>query len=79
MYTLGQFLAVWGVRLTPNCIGGLCAGNGKRLDAYVNGKRVAGDPSRIVLDAHQEIVLAWGTPAQLPRKIPSIYAFPSGL
>jgi len=31
------------------------------------------------LDAHQEIVVAVGTPAQLPSPIPSSYAFPAGL
>ncbi|MHB8695298.1 MAG: hypothetical protein ACYDHH_29065 [Solirubrobacteraceae bacterium] len=78
-YTLGQFFAVWGVRLTRICIGGLCSGTDKELRAWVNGKPVNGDPSRILLQAHQEIVLAYGTSSQVPSTIPSRYAFPAGL
>jgi hypothetical protein len=70
-YTLGQFFAVWGVRLTRNCIGGLCTSTGKQLRTWVNGKLVKDNASRIVLQAHQEIVLAYGTAAQIPAKIPS--------
>lgn len=77
-FSLGQFFAVWGVRLNASCIGGECAGHGKQLRAWVNGKPVAGDPTRIVLAAHQEIVLAYGTPKQMPNPIPSSYAFPAG-
>jgi hypothetical protein len=78
-FSLGQFFAVWGVRLDAKCLGGECAGQGKVLRAWVNGKPVAGDPTRIVLDAHQEIVIAYGKPAQMPDPVPSSYAFPSGL
>jgi len=78
-YTLGQFFAVWGVRLTDRCIGGLCNNGGNQLRAYVNGKRVTANPARIELAAHQEIVLTYGSPSQEPRKIPSSYPFPAGL
>ena len=74
-YTLGQFFGVWGVRLDARCIGGLCAGGAKRLQAWVNGKPVAADPTRIILDQHQEIVLAYGTPAQVPKPLPTSYDF----
>ncbi len=78
-YTLGQFFDVWGVRFTPRCIGGLCAGAGRQLRVYVNGKLVVGDLRLIVLQSHQEIVVAYGTPAQLPDPVPSRYDFPAGL
>jgi hypothetical protein len=78
-FSLGQFFAVWGVRLDRSCIGGSCAGAGKRLRAWVNGRAVNADPTRIVLDRHQEIVLAYGTPAQMPKPVPSTYRFPAGL
>jgi hypothetical protein len=74
-YTLGQFFAVWGVRLDARCIGGLCASGAKRLRAWVNGKPVAADPTRIILDEHQEIVLAYGTAAQVPEPVPKSYDF----
>jgi hypothetical protein len=78
-YTLGQFFAVWGVRLTNRCIGNLCNNGSNQLRAYVNGKSVTANPARIELAAHQEIVLAYGTANQLPGKIPSSYPFPAGL
>jgi hypothetical protein len=74
-FSLGQFFAVWGVRLDARCIGGLCASGAKSLRAWVNGKPVAADPTRIVLAEHQEIVLAFGTAAQVPKTIPATYDF----
>lgn len=71
-YTLGQFFGVWGVRLSPTCIGGLCEPAGRRLHVWVNGKPFLGDPTRIVLVEHLEIVIAFGTP---PTTIPSKFDF----
>jgi len=78
-YTLGQFFEVWGVRFSRTCIGGLCNSGDKTLRVFVWGKPFTGDPTRIVLDEHQEIVIAYGTAAQLPDPVPSSYKFPSGL
>jgi hypothetical protein len=78
-YTLGQFFAVWGLRLNSHCIGGLCTSGSKQLHTWVNGKPVTGDPARIVLAPHQEIVLAYGTRAQQPSHVPSSYRFAAGL
>jgi hypothetical protein len=78
-YTLGDFFAVWGVRLTPGCLGGYCAGGGRQLRVYVDGRAYPGDPTTLVLAAHQELVVAFGTAAQLPSPIPSAYPFPPGL
>jgi hypothetical protein len=74
-FTLGQFFGVWGLRLDARCIGGLCARGAKRLRAWVNGKAVAADPTRIILAEHQEIVLAYGTAAQVPKPLPKSYDF----
>jgi hypothetical protein len=74
-YTLGQFFGVWGVRFTPNCIGGYC----KQLTpwkVYVNGKPYTGDPSRIPLKTHDEYAIVIGTP---PKKIPAKFNWPKGL
>jgi hypothetical protein len=78
-YTLGQFFEVWGVRLSSTCIGGLCNAGDKTLRIFVWGQPFTGDPTRIILDAHQEIVIAYGTQAQLPNPIPSSYKFAPGL
>jgi len=74
-FTLGQFFAVWGVPLSASCIGGLCKTGDKQLRTWVNGTPVTADPTRIVLDEHQEIVLAYGTPAQMPKPVPASYDF----
>jgi hypothetical protein len=78
-YTLGEFFAVWGVRLTPSCLGGYCAGGGRQLRVYVNGRAYRGDPGTLALAPHQELVVAFGTPTQLPSPVPSSYPFPPGL
>jgi hypothetical protein len=78
-YTLGEFFAVWGVRFTSSCLGGYCAGGGKRLRLYVDGQPYRGDPTTLALAPHQELVVAFGTAAQLPSPIPSSYRFPPGL
>jgi hypothetical protein len=78
-FSLGQFFAVWGVRLDAKCLGGECAGHGTVLRAWVDGKPVAADPTRIVLAEHQEIVIAYGKQAQMPEPVPASYDFPSGL
>ena len=79
VFTLGQLFGVWGVRFTRACLGGYCVAGPRRLRVYVDGALVPGDPRRLLLDAHQEIVVAFGTRAQLPRPIPSSYDFPPGL
>jgi hypothetical protein len=78
-YTLGEFFDVWGVRLTRSCLGGYCAGGDRRLRVYVDGAAYRGDPTTLTLQPHQEIVVAFGTAAQLPSPIPSSYRFPPGL
>jgi hypothetical protein len=78
-YTLGQFFAVWGVRFTPSCLGGSCAGGGGQLRVFVDGAPVRGDPTALTLEPHQEIVITFGTAAQLPSPVPSSYQFPPGL
>jgi len=70
-FTLGQFLAEWGVFLDGLCIGSYCNG----LRWYVNGKQQVGNPQRYVLQSHDEIAIVVGKP---PAKIPSSYAFLAG-
>jgi hypothetical protein len=78
-FTLGEVFGVWGVRVGTGELGGYKGGGGRALHAYVDGREVTGDPGKIVLASHQEIVLAFGTPQQLRRPLPSSYAFPAGL
>lgn len=78
-FTLGEVFDVWGVRFTSDCLGGYCASGDRVLRVYVNGNPVSRDPRLLKLEAHQEIVVASGTPAKLPRPTPSSYSFPQGL
>lgn len=75
-FTVGQFFDVWGVALTPSCLGGACQPAGQAVAAFVNGQAWAGDPRNIALVAHDEICLCVGA---LPSRIPATYAFPAGL
>ena len=77
-YTLGEFFAVWGVRITPSCLGGYCAGGGRQLRLFVDGRAYRGDPTTLALAPHQELVVTFGTATQLPSPIPSTYQFPPG-
>jgi hypothetical protein len=74
-FDLGQFFAVWGVRLDSQCVGGYCR-QVTPWTVYVNGQAYSGDPAALVLKPHQEIAFVIGTP---PKKIRSSYKFPPGL
>jgi hypothetical protein len=76
-FSLGQLFTEWQVSLSANQIGGLTVGNGNVLQAYVNGKLVTGDPAAIIMNAHDEIAIVYGTAAQQANP-PSSYAFPAG-
>ncbi|MCZ4102792.1 MULTISPECIES: hypothetical protein [Streptomyces] len=76
-YILGQLFNEWAVHLDAQQVGGLKAGAGKELTAYVDGKKVAGDPASIELTAHREITLVYGA-ANASVKVPSSYDFPNG-
>jgi hypothetical protein len=73
-YTLAQFFAEWGIRLDSECLDTYCQ-PGVSLAAWVNGAPVSGDPASVVFHAHDEIVVAAGSP---PAPVPSRYSFPSG-
>jgi hypothetical protein len=77
-FVLGQFFVEWGVRLTKDCVGGLCAGKGKELAVFVNGTKFTGDPAGIVLHKHDEIAIEYGDTGKLPTP-PSSYTFTNGL
>ena len=78
-FTLGQFFDVWGLRFSATCLGGYCAKGKERVWVFVNGKRWLGNPRQIALKQHQEIVVAYGTFASIPKPIPWFYPFPPGL
>ncbi len=70
-FSLGQFVAEWGVFLNARCIGAYCDG----LKWYLNGKLQTGNPQKYVLQPHDEVAIVVGKP---PAKIPSSYKFLGG-
>lgn len=77
-FTLGEFFTEWEVSLSADSIGGLQADDGKTLRAFVNGQPATGNPAALPINAHDEIVLIYGT-AQPGESIPAHYDFASGL
>jgi hypothetical protein len=72
-YTLGEFLGVWGVRFTRRCLGAYCSGRGQSLRAFVDGRRIASDPTQLRLRQHDEIAIVVGRAVA----VPSSYDFPA--
>jgi hypothetical protein len=77
-FTLGQFFDVWGLRFSARCLGGYCAKGGKQVMVWTDGKRVHGDPRKIVLTSHLSIVVAYGTLKSVPKPVPKHFPFPKG-
>jgi hypothetical protein len=73
-FTLGDFFDIWGVLLTNRCMGGYCAAGPDQLRVYVNGKQVTTDVTKIALTQHEDVVVTYGTTAQVPDPIPSSYS-----
>lgn len=71
-FRLGDVFATWGQPLGSRRLAGF---GGGEVRAYVDGRRVAGDPAAVVLRAHLEIVLEIGG-AIAPHRS---YRFASGL
>jgi hypothetical protein len=70
-FSLGQFVAEWGVFLNSRCIGAYCDG----LKWYLNGKLQTGNPETYVLQSHDEVAIVVGKP---PKEIPKSYKFLGG-
>ncbi len=75
-FYLGQFFDIWSVRFSDSCIGGYCSDATNTLKVFVNGQPYTGDPRQLELTAHEEIVITYGTDAEVPGTIPAAYSFP---
>lgn len=76
-FTFGNFMDVWGVKFDMTHLGSYVVDSTNHLSAFVNGINVA-EPRNIKLEAHQEIVLIYGTDAEVPSPVPSSYKFDAG-
>jgi hypothetical protein len=66
-YTLGDFFAVWGVKLGPAQVGGLKGYGGDHLHFYVNGRPVT-NPAALPLRRYDNIVIGYGPENRFPHK-----------
>ncbi|HEY4217940.1 MAG TPA: hypothetical protein VGM67_12435 [Gemmatimonadaceae bacterium] len=65
-FTLGDFFAVWGQPLSRTQAATAHAEKGQALHVWVNGKPYVGDPSKIALVPHADIVIESGPPFPKP-------------
>ena len=76
-FTLGDFFDIWGVRLTPSCVGGYCNDDTNQIRIYVGGTLIDGNPREFVFRDQSVIVVTYGTEDELPDPIPSSFDFGS--
>jgi hypothetical protein len=65
-YTLGDFFAVWGVKLGPAQVGGLKGLGGDHLHFYLNGKPLS-NPAAHVLHRYDNVVIGYGPVNSFPH------------
>lgn len=76
-FTLGQLFDVWGVRLSPSCLGAYCNDAESRLRVFVNGQEATGSPRELIVENQAVVVVTYGTEEELPDPIPSSFDFAS--
>lgn len=69
-FTLGDFFAVWGVKLGPAQVGGLKGLGGDHLHFYVNGKPLT-NPAAHVLRREDSVVIGYGPDNGFPHTPPT--------
>ncbi len=65
-FTLGDFFTVWGQPLSTKGAAGAVVAKRESEKVWVNGKAYAGDPRKIPLVAHADIVIQVGPPYAKP-------------
>jgi hypothetical protein len=65
-YTLGDFFAVWGVKLGPAQVGGLTGEGGDRLHFFLKGRPLK-NPAAYVLRRYDSVVIGYGPVASFPH------------
>jgi hypothetical protein len=67
-FTLGDFFAIWNQPLNTKHAASAVATSKETLKAWVDGKPYAGDPAKIPLTKHADIVIEVGPPFTAPPK-----------
>ena len=66
-FTLGDFFKVWGQPLSRTVAATAHARKGQSLKVWVDGKAYTGDPAKIALKPHEDIVIEAGPPFPKPK------------
>jgi hypothetical protein len=66
-FSLGNFFAIWHQPLSTSILMNFKADGTHQIRASVNGQPFDGDPSKIPLSGHADIVLAYGPPFPTPE------------
>ena len=67
-FTLGDFFAIWGQPLSTTRAASEFAKEGSSRKVWLDGKPYAGDPAKVPLAAHTDIVIEAGPPFPTPPK-----------
>jgi hypothetical protein len=67
-FTLGDFFKVWGQPLSRSKASTAVAAKGGSLKVWVDGKPYTGDPNKIALNAHTDVVIEGGPPFPTPPR-----------
>jgi len=67
-FLLGDFFAVWGVKLGPDRVGGLTGLGGDKLHFYLNGRPLH-DPAAHQLHDEDVIVIGYGAADSFPHRV----------
>jgi hypothetical protein len=67
-FTLAEFFRIWGQPLSRTKVASMKSDKGAPLKFWVNGKPYTGDPGKIQLSAHADIVIMAGPPYPTPPK-----------
>jgi hypothetical protein len=67
-FTLGDFFRIWGQPLTKSVAATAKASGKEPLRVWVDGKPYSGDPAKIPLKAHTDIVIEAGPPFPKPPR-----------
>ena len=65
-FSLGDFFVIWHQPLSTSGLMSFQADGTHQIRASVNGQQFAGDPARIPLASHADIVVAYGPPFPVP-------------
>lgn len=69
-FRLADIFAVWGVAFTDHQLGGYTNTAQEQVQVHVNGQQIT-DPAHYVIKAHDNIVVAYGTPGSFPTQPPA--------